>query len=77
MASWQELINLTDSVTEDEDVTTLNSETTIGDYAADIVRAPVAGVSRAIQGLLQLGAIPVDYLANTNLTSKIDELFNK
>jgi hypothetical protein len=77
MASWQELVNLTDSITEDEDVTTLNSETTIGDYAADIVRAPVAGVSRAIQGLLQLGAIPVDYLANTNLTSKIDELFNK
>ena len=37
----------------------------------------MGGVSRAVQGLLQLGAIPIDYVANTNLTSKLDELFNK
>ena len=77
MASFEELLNISNSVTEEEDVTTLDAETTVADYAADIVRAPVAGVSRAIQGLLQLGALPIDYLANTKLTSKIDELFNK
>lgn len=55
----------------------LKEETSFGDYIADIVRAPVGGFSRAIQGLLSLGAIPIDYAADTNLTKKIDNLFNK
>ena len=62
---------------QQEDVVSPRGQPTISDYMADIWRAPVKGVGMAIQGLLQLGAIPIDYAADTNLTSKLEDLFEK
>jgi hypothetical protein len=47
------------------------------DYVTDIPLGLVKGVSQAIQGLIGLGALPIDYAFDTNLTSKIDSLFEK
>ena len=44
---------------------------------ADIVRAPVGGLSDAVQGLLTLGALPIDYAFDTNITKAIDNIFEK
>jgi hypothetical protein len=55
----------------------LKNETSFGDYIVDLVRAPVGGISDFVQGLIQLGAIPIDYVFDTNLTKNIDNFFNK
>ena len=47
------------------------------DYFTDVPVGLVKGVSQAVQGLLQLGAMPIDYLADTNLISAIDNIFDK
>ena len=47
------------------------------DYITDIPIGLVKGVSQAVQGLLQLGALPIDYVADTNLISAIDNIFDK
>ncbi len=47
------------------------------DYFTDIPIGAVKGVSQAVQGLLQLGAMPIDYLADTNLITAIDNIFEK
>jgi hypothetical protein len=47
------------------------------DYITDIPLGAIKGVSQAVQGLLQLGALPVDYLADTNLITAIDNIFDK
>ena len=52
-------------------------QTSFGDYIADIVRAPVGGLSDAVQGLLTLGALPIDYAFDTNVTKAIDNIFEK
>ena len=79
MATPLEYLSLINEIDEprEQDLTLVKNEPTVSDYIADIVRAPVGGVSDAIQGLLTLGAIPIDYLANTNLTKKIDDVFDK
>ena len=55
----------------------VESETSLGDYFLDLVRAPLGGVSDAVQGLVTLGALPVDYVFDTNLTKNIDNFFNQ
>ena len=60
-----------------QDLVSPRGQPTISDYIADLWRAPVKGVGMAVQGLLQLGAIPIDYASDTNLTSKLEELFQK
>lgn len=55
----------------------VKSEVSFGDYIADIVRAPLGGVSDAVQGLITLGALPIDYALDTNITRNIDNFFNK
>lgn len=47
------------------------------DYITDIPVGVVKGVSQAVQGLLQLGAMPIDYVADTNLISAIDNIFER
>jgi hypothetical protein len=47
------------------------------DYALDVPIGIYSGLSKSVQGLLQLGAMPIDYLANTNLLSGIENVFNK
>ena len=55
----------------------VTNEVSFGDYIADIVRAPLGGVSDAVQGLITLGALPIDYALDTNLTRNIDNFFDK
>ena len=47
------------------------------DYVTDIPLGLLKGVSQAVQGLIGLGALPIDYAFDTNLTKKIDSLFDK
>ena len=47
------------------------------DYLTDIPLGVLKGASQAVQGLVSLGAMPIDYLANTNLISAIDNLFER
>ena len=47
------------------------------DYVTDVPVGILRGASQAVQGLLSLGAMPVDYLADTNLLSAIDNIFEK
>ena len=47
------------------------------DYLTDIPVGILKGASQAVQGLVSLGAMPIDYLANTNLISAIDNIFDK
>ena len=47
------------------------------EYAVDIAKAPFKGLSRTVQGLLELGALPIDYVGNTNLIKHIDDVFEK
>lgn len=74
--SWQELVSLTNDDSQEEDIVQVQDETTVSDYFADIIRAPVGGLSRAVQGLLQLGALPVDYALNKDFTAKLDNWFD-
>lgn len=47
------------------------------DYITDIPLGAIKGVSQAVQGLVSLGALPIDYIFDTNLTKNIDNLFEK
>ena len=46
------------------------------DYLIDLPVGAVKGLSQAVQGLVSLGAMPIDYLANTDLLTKINEVFD-
>ena len=46
------------------------------DYLIDLPVGAVAGLSQAVQGLVSLGAMPIDYLADTDLLTKINEVFD-
>ncbi len=62
----------------DQDITTARgTDVGLGDYIFDIPVGAIKGLSQAVQGLLQLGAMPIDYLGNTDLLTGIDELFDK
>ena len=71
------LENLKGFLNDDELAIARGSDVTLGDYILDLPKGVVKGGSQAIQGLLQLGAIPIDYLGNTNLLSNIENLFEK
>ena len=62
---------------EDPLVEARGSDVGLGDYILDLPKGVLKGGSQAIQGLLQLGALPIDYLANTNLLTNIENLFEK
>ena len=46
------------------------------DYFTDIPIGIAKGLSQAVQGLISLGALPIDLVANTNLITAIDNLFD-
>jgi hypothetical protein len=48
------------------------SDVGFSDYLLDVPIGAVQGLSQAVQGLLQIGAMPIDYLANTNLLNGIE-----
>ena len=63
---------------DDEDITKARgTDVGLGDYIFDIPVGAVKGLSQAVQGLLQLGAMPIDYLANTDLLTGIEDIFEK
>ena len=62
--------------TKPEDVSPQKKPGFLG-YVTDVPVGVAKGTSQAIQGLLTLGAIPIDYLADTNLISAIDNIFEK
>ena len=62
---------------EDETATARGSDVGLGDYLLEVPKGVLKGGSQAIQGLLQLGALPIDYLADTNLLKNIENLFQK
>jgi hypothetical protein len=63
---------------DDEDITRARgTDAGVTDYLFDIPVGAVAGLSQAVKGLLQLGAMPIDYLANTDLLTGIDNIFDK
>ena len=72
---WQELSKIA-AFQQDQDVVAPESETTIGDYALDVFRAPIGGISDALQGLVTLGVLPFDMLTDKDLTGKIDAFFD-
>ena len=47
------------------------------DYFTDVPIGIAKGLSQAVQGLVSLGALPIDYLADTNLITAIDNIFDK
>jgi len=79
VATVEEILSLSRQLDQpkEQDISVVGSTPTFGDYIMDIVRAPIGGVGDAIQGLLTLGAIPIDYVADTNLTKNIEDLFEK
>ena len=78
--SFEELLSIANpgsQSTPSDDIESSRASPSAVDYAGDVIRAPVKGVSRAVQGLLELGALPIDYLGNTNLIKHIDDIFEK
>lgn len=49
----------------------------LGEYFIDVVRGGAKGLSQTVEGLLQLGALPVDYLFDTNTLGFLDKVFDK
>jgi len=49
----------------------------LGEYFIDVVRGTGKGLGQATEGLLQLGAMPIDYLFDTNLLNTIEKVFDK
>ena len=45
-------------------------------YVTDIPVGVARGASLAVRELIKLGALPIDYVADTNLLSTIDNIFN-
>ena len=47
------------------------------DYLTDIPVGAARGASIAVKELIKIGALPIDYVADTNLISAIDKTFEK
>ena len=47
------------------------------DYLTDIPVGAARGASIAVKELIKLSALPIDYIADTNLLSAIDKTFEK
>ena len=47
------------------------------DYVTDIPVGAFRGASIAVKELIKIGALPIDYVADTNLLSAIDNIFEK
>ena len=48
---------------------------TLGYITDTVITGPAKGLSLAVRGLLEMGAMPIDYLANTNLLKGIEDIF--
>jgi hypothetical protein len=48
---------------------------TLGYITDTLITGPAKGLSLTVRGLLEMGAMPIDYLANTNLLKGIEDIF--
>ena len=77
MGLFNEELSL-DSLLEQEQVAEARGgDVPLGEYFIDVARGGVKGISQTVEGLLQLGAIPVDLLFDTNALDTIDKVFDK
>jgi hypothetical protein len=79
--SFEELLQLSQASSQpsEEEITPVTGgDVGIGEYIADVlITGPAKGLSNAVRGLLELGALPIDYIANTNLLKGIDKIFSE
>ena len=80
--SFEELMQLSQAsnqASSDDEITpVVGGEVGIGGYIGDVlITGPAKGLSNAVRGLLELGALPIDYVANTNLLKGIDQIFSE
>ena len=80
--SFEELMQLSQAsnqTSSDDEITpVVGGDVGIGGYIGDVlVTGPAKGLSNAVRGLLELGALPIDYVANTNLLKGIDQIFSE
>jgi len=67
-----------DKLLEEEQVTQARGgDVPLGEYFIDVARGGIKGISQTAEGLLQLGAMPVDLLFDTNALGFIDKVFDK
>ena len=50
---------------------------TLGYITDTVITGPAKGLSLAVRGLLEMGAMPIDYLANTNLLKGIEDILKE
>jgi hypothetical protein len=60
---------------EDVEVARGGDVGTLGYITDTVITGPAKGLSLAVRGLLEMGAMPIDYLANTNLLTGIENIF--
>jgi hypothetical protein len=78
MASFLDNNFSLDKILEEEQVTQARGgDVPLGEYFIDVARGGIKGVSQIAEGLLQLGAMPVDLLFDTNALGFIDKVFDK
>ena len=79
--SFEELMQLSQSnntAAEEEITPARGGDVGIGEYIQDVlITGPAKGLSNAVRGLLELGALPIDYIGNTNLLKGIDQIFSE
>lgn len=78
MASFLDNEYSLDKILEDDSIKKARGgDVPLGEYFIDVARGGIKGISQAAEGLLQLGAMPIDYLFDTNTLNFIENVFDK
>ena len=77
MSIFKEEFSLDKLLEEDQVAQARGGDVPLGEYFIDVGRGGLKGVSQIAEGLLQLGAMPIDLMFDTNALSYIDKVFDK
>ena len=78
MASFLDNEFSLDKILEDDSIKQARGgDVPLGEYFIDFARGGVKGIGQAAEGLLQLGAMPIDFLFDTNALDTIEKVFDK
>ena len=77
MSIFKEDFSLDKLLEEEQVAQARGGDVPLGEYFIDVVRGGAKGLSQTAEGLLQLGAMPVDLLFDTNALGFIDTVFDK
>jgi len=77
MAEFEGFTSFREYLENEGDVSPRGGDVTIGDYALDVVKGTGKGLTQAVEGLLQLGAIPIDLALDSNISKTIQQVFDK